>query len=202
MFSRGFASVLFASLAAVACNGGPEGLVRWSAQACPPSDGAVTDGGDASAPQCEPAAHRASNTALPTPKPDRSVFQCSARIVGEGAARTFEVGFSARDPRGGSLAVSFPIVATPAPLGGTSSFCTVTLSEAGRSSSGQCGRECTLTITGYAESTRTISGRLVCARMPEQGAVAEWFVRNAEGVPGMAADFSLANCDPPLSEER
>lgn len=166
-----------------------------------PPDGAVTDG-DASAPRCDPATHRASNTALPTPKPDRSVFRCNARIVGEGAARTFEIAFSARDPRGGGLIVSFPAVSSPTTLGGTVSGCSVALFEPGRSANGLCGRECTLTITGYAEATRTISGRLSCARMPEQGAIGEWYVRNAEGVPGMAADFSLANCDPPQSLER
>jgi|LNFM01.1.fsa_nt_gb hypothetical protein len=185
------------ALVASGCQGGPEGLVRWSARPCVPTDGAVPDGGDASAERCDPRANRVANTALPTPRPDPRVFRCNARVTGEGVARTFEVSFVANDPRGASLTLSGAALTSASTIGVPVASCVVTVTEGGRSATGDCGGQCSVTITSYAEASRTISGRLSCTAMRESGASAQWQIANAEGVPGMAADFSLANCEPP-----
>ncbi|MBL8680544.1 MAG: hypothetical protein JNK05_15310 [Myxococcales bacterium] len=194
---RSVRSLLVAGLfALVACNGGPEGLVRWSARRCVATDASADDGGDASAEACERAVHRAVNTALPMPRPDPRVFSCRSRVSGEGATRTFEVAFKATDPNGATLELGGAGGGGTAPsaLGANATTCTVTLREGAAVATGECGAQCTVTVTGYAEASRTISGRISCVGMGESDPAPRWQIRNAEGVPGMAADFSAANC--------
>jgi hypothetical protein len=187
-----------AMMVSAGCSGGAEGLVRWSSQRCA-QDGGSSEGGDASLLLCDAVNSRAANTVLPMPKPDPRVLRCFSRSAGSGAARTFEVGFDARDPSGATLTLrgERSTAASAAMVGSEVTSCVVALSEGAVRVEGRCGQQCRVTITGFTESTGTVAGRIQCDGLAESDMLRAWRVRNAEGVPGDSADFALAHCEAP-----
>jgi hypothetical protein len=170
-----------------------------------PSSDAGPPAPDASAPSaCEARLARVANTVLPQPRPDPRVLKCYGRVTGAGAERQVEVGFEAVDSSGARLTLrglgGTAVAATR--VGSTVSGCLVELTESGRALTGQCGAECTVTITAVIDATQTIQGRIRCPTLAESGTGFAWRVFNAEGVPGDSADFSVARCDAPAALTR
>ncbi|MEI8254173.1 MAG: hypothetical protein WCJ30_00715 [Deltaproteobacteria bacterium] len=179
-------------------DGGNRGLVRWGSIGC----NAAYDGGPRPADACTVASQHTSNTGINAGS-SPATLRCVTRVTL--ADRTVVVGFSAHealDPASspGSLelrGVMSAVAASPTTVGQPVQSCEVRLAEGTHTAVGHCGAECTVTVTNYYEDVGTLSGTIRCGAMPDDSTPTVFRdLRQSNGVPGMAADFSLNGCDP------
>lgn len=174
------------------------GLVRWGSVAC----GAAYDGGMGPPDACTRPSQHSSNTGI-NRSPDPTILRCTASVTLPD--RIVVVGFSAHEnldpatwPGSLELRGAMQAMATsPTMVGQTVQTCEVQLTEGTHTAIGHCGNECTVTITNYYDDG-TITGTIRCGAMADDSTpVVYRNLRQSDGVPGMAADFSLIGCDPP-----
>ncbi len=177
------------------------GLVRWGSVACASQyDGGMGPDG------CSRPSQHTSNTGINESANPESM-RCVSRVTL--ADRTVIVGFAAHetlDPAAwpGSIELHGAMqaaAASPTVIGQAVQTCEIRLTEGAGATAhtaiGHCGSECTVTITGYLDAVGTLTGTIRCGAMADDSMPAMFRnVRQSDGVPGMAADFSLNGCDP------
>jgi hypothetical protein len=178
------------------------GLIRWGSVAC----NAAFDGGMGPADACSAPSQHTSNTGI-NAGADPSALRCVTRVTLND--RTVVVGFTAHetvDPTAwpGSLELHGAMqaaAASPTMIGQAVQTCEIRLTEGSGTTAhtavGHCGGECTVTITNYFEDAGTLTGTIRCGAMADDSTPTVFRnLRQSNGVPGMAADFSLNGCDP------
>ncbi len=181
---------------------GARGLIRWGSVSCPP--GAGDGGAEAGMTGCTRPSQHSSNTGI-SASPDPTRLRCTARA--DVAGQTVTIGFMAsetHDPATwpGSITIAGlggATTASPTTVGRPVDMCEVRLNEGGHVAVGRCGAECTVTITQLVPEVQTIVGTIRCTPITDDSMPPRTrTVRNSDGVPGMAADFSIVatSCEP------
>ena len=179
-------------------DGGNRALIRWGSVAC----SIEVDGGMGNADACGHPSQHTSNTGINAGANPTSL-QCMTRVTLPD--RTVVVGFNAHetvDPAAwpGSLELHGAMAAavtSPTMIGQTVQACEIRVTEGTHTAVGHCGNECTVTITNYFDTVGTITGLIKCSAMSDDSTPPVWRnLRQSDGVPAMAADFSLNGCDP------
>jgi hypothetical protein len=112
--------------------------------------------------------------------------------------QTVTVGFIAKDASGARFelrGMGGTLAATATTVGTAVSSCEVVITDGELTGIGQCGMGCTVMINSVDMNAGTIIGSIRCTEIPGPGMDRFWTVRNAEGVPSMAADFSVSKCE-------
>lgn len=203
-----FGGTLFSIYAFIACTGGTgtmeggaRGLLSWGSVACPSSFDGAAPPADAG---CGRPSQHASNTAVNRdPVPEK--FTCTSRVTMESGATSVGVSFRAVETQfpemwPGSLELNGSMggaVAGPITVGMPLTNCEVRVTEGTHVATGRCGAECTVLVTRYTPDSETIEGTIRCGAMGDDSSPQQFrTVRNADGVPGMAATFSMTGCTP------